>query len=94
MTATQRVAKVQHMNDAIDPKSIGAVVREQRERLGMQLQQLAADAGVTPGAMSQLEKGSVNWTVARLCKVATALGMTPDAVLRMARMMTREPAAA
>ena len=57
-------------------KSVGARVREARARQGLTLREVAAKAGITTSALSQLERNQFNPTLSTLKAVATALHIT------------------
>ncbi|MBP1326447.1 transcriptional regulator with XRE-family HTH domain [Leucobacter exalbidus] len=54
---------------------LGARVRQLRKLRHMNQQQLAERAGVTPGFLSQLERGKTGATVATARRLASALGI-------------------
>lgn len=55
---------------------LGARIRELREHGGQSLRSVASAAGISPGFLSQIERGNANATVSTLRGVATALGLT------------------
>lgn len=55
--------------------SVGQAVRDGRRRLGMTVEALAAAAGVSTGALSQLERGQGNPSLQTLHRLAEALGI-------------------
>lgn len=55
-------------------RNIGPKIRYLRKAHGLTIKELAAGCGLSPNAISLLEKGEVAPTVATLCKVAAALG--------------------
>lgn len=58
-------------------------VREWRQHRGLTLEQLAERIGVTHGALSQLERGLVNYTQPMLEAIAEALDCEPaDLIMR------------
>lgn len=59
-----------------EPSKVGSRLREQRERLGMSLRELARRVGVSPSLVSQIELDRVNPSVGTLYALVTALGMT------------------
>jgi transcriptional regulator with XRE-family HTH domain len=56
-------------------EALGARVRAFRKRLDMSGRDLAAAANVTPGFISQMERGLVNPSVATLLRICSALGV-------------------
>jgi transcriptional regulator with XRE-family HTH domain len=55
---------------------IGGRLREERERLGISLRELARRVGVSPSLVSQIELDRVNPSVSTLYALVTELGMT------------------
>jgi len=62
-------------------------IRHWRKHRGLTLDQLSGRVGVTPGAISQLERGIVSYTQPMLEALADALSCEP------ADLLTRDPAA-
>ena len=60
---------------AADAK-VGNRLREERERLGISLRELARRVGVSPSLVSQIELDRVNPSVSTLYAIVTELGMT------------------
>jgi len=60
------------MNDKAAPE-IGPVVQRQRSALGLTLEQLAAQSGVSKSMLSQIERGQANPTFAVLWSLTRAL---------------------
>ena len=56
-----------------DPAELGSTVRAQRERRHLTIASLARQVGVTAAAISQIESGAVQPSVATLRKLAAAL---------------------
>ncbi|HEU4636245.1 MAG TPA: helix-turn-helix domain-containing protein, partial [Edaphobacter sp.] len=56
--------------------SIGELLREQRERLGLSVRTLAAQAGFSPSFISQVENGLASPSIGSLEKIATCLHVT------------------
>jgi transcriptional regulator with XRE-family HTH domain len=56
-------------------EALGARVRAFRKRLDMSGRELAAAANVTPGFISQMERGLVNPSVATLLRICAVLGV-------------------
>lgn len=63
-----------------EPEEVNAAVarnvRTQRTTLAWTLDDLAARSGVSKGMLSQVEQGRTNPSVATICRLATALGVT------------------
>jgi transcriptional regulator with XRE-family HTH domain len=56
--------------------AVGRNVRAQRTRLAWTLDDLAARSGVSKGMLSQVEQARTNPSVATVCRLATALGVS------------------
>jgi transcriptional regulator with XRE-family HTH domain len=59
-----------------EPSKIGGKLREERERRGVSLRELARRVGVSPSLVSQIELDRVNPSVSTLYALVTELGMT------------------
>jgi transcriptional regulator with XRE-family HTH domain len=59
-----------------EPSQIGGRLREEREKRGMSLRELARRVGVSPSLVSQIELDRVNPSVSTLYALVTELGMT------------------
>ena len=59
-----------------EPAKIGGRLREEREKRGISLRELARRAGVSPSLVSQIELDRVNPSVSTLYSLVTELGMT------------------
>ena len=59
-----------------EPSRIGGRLREERERRGISLRELARRVGVSPSLVSQIELDRVNPSVSTLWTIVTELGMT------------------
>ena len=57
--------------------AMGRNVRAHRTRLAWTLDDLAARSGVSKGMLSQVEQARTNPSVATICRLATAFGVTP-----------------
>jgi transcriptional regulator with XRE-family HTH domain len=70
--------------DAVDrsfePSKVGSRLREERERRGVSLRELARRVGVSPSLVSQIELDRVNPSVSTLYALVTELGMTMSEV--------------
>lgn len=62
--------------------SIGYNIRNRRERLEMEQQELAARIGVTPAAISRIESGKRMPKLENLGKIAKALNCKPEDLLK------------
>ncbi|GAC1519889.1 MAG: hypothetical protein NVS3B1_02000 [Marmoricola sp.] len=60
------------------PSHLGALVREQRQRLGLSQADLAARAGVGRPWLSKVETGHPNAELGRVLRVLAELGLTVD----------------
>ena len=56
--------------------AVGRNVRNHRTRLAWTLDDLAARSGVSKGMLSQVEQARTNPSVATICRLATALGVS------------------
>ena len=61
---------------------LGANVRYHRKRLGLSQERLALDAGMERSYVSDLERGTRNPSVRALGRLADALSVEPDALLK------------
>jgi transcriptional regulator with XRE-family HTH domain len=59
-----------------EPSKVGGRLRQERERRGMSLRELARRVGVSPSLVSQIELDRVNPSVSTLYALVTELGMT------------------
>jgi transcriptional regulator with XRE-family HTH domain len=66
--------------DALTPQSLGARLRELREGTGVSLRTLAARLGISPSAVSQIERGVMRPSVSRLIAYVDAIGVPLAAV--------------
>jgi transcriptional regulator with XRE-family HTH domain len=64
------------------PQIMGRNVRIERKRKGMSQEQLALDAGMKRSYLSDLERGTRNPTVRALGRLAEALGIEPEVLVR------------
>ena len=71
MTTTER---------SLEPSKVGGRLREERERLGLSLRELARRVGVSPSLVSQIELDRVNPSVSTLYALVTELGLTMSEV--------------
>ena len=61
---------------SFEPSKVGSRLREERERRGISLRELARRVGVSPSLVSQIELDRVNPSVSTLYALVTELGMT------------------
>jgi transcriptional regulator with XRE-family HTH domain len=61
--------------------ALGEAVRRQRVERGLTLAALAAAVGISPSALSQIERGQVNPSVMTLRRIAAALGVAVFSLL-------------
>jgi transcriptional regulator with XRE-family HTH domain len=66
--------------DALTPESLGARLRELRTGAGMSLRALATRLGISPSAVSQIERGVMRPSVSRLIAYVGAIGVPLSAV--------------
>ena len=67
MSATER---------SLEPSKVGGRLRQERERRGISLRELARRVGVSPSLVSQIELDRVNPSVSTLYALVMELGMT------------------
>lgn len=70
-----------HDDEAAQVAGLGAAVRSARRRLDLSIAELAQDAGVSLGLVSQLERGMGNPSLGTISKLAAALGLTISQLL-------------
>ena len=58
-------------------RALGAVLRGRREATRRTLSEIAAEAGLSPGHLSEVERGRKEVSIERLVAVAHALGVRP-----------------
>src|ERR1700744_6153326 len=66
--------------DALTPESLGARLRELRTGAGVSLRALAGRLGISPSAVSQIERGIMRPSVSRLIAYVNAVGVPLSAV--------------
>jgi len=74
--------------------ALGARIRALREQAGMQSQELAAQIGIDPSAMSNIERGKRSVKTQELIQIAEALHVSPMALLDEHSLPARLPVAA
>ena len=65
---------------SLEPSKVGGRLREERERRGVSLRELARRVGVSPSLVSQIELDRVNPSVSTLYALVTELGLTMSEV--------------
>lgn len=66
--------------DALTPQALGARLRELRKASGLSLRALAGRLGISPSAVSQMERGVMRPSVSRLIGYVGAIGVPLSAV--------------
>jgi Zn-dependent peptidase ImmA (M78 family)/transcriptional regulator with XRE-family HTH domain len=74
-----------------DQQQIGARIRELREQLGIQAQDLATLVQLDPSAISNIEHGKRGVKSDELAAIAQALGVSPLAILDQTSLLARLP---
>ena len=64
------------------PHILGRNVRQWRKRRGLSQEELALDAAMKRSYVSDLERGTRNPSVKAVARLAKALGVDPDVLLR------------
>ncbi|MFB7875770.1 MULTISPECIES: helix-turn-helix domain-containing protein [unclassified Nocardia] len=72
------------MGEHIRNTQLGAVIRDRRRAAGHTLARLAAETGLSPSFLSQLENGHTNTSLRSLQQIADALATTATALLAAA----------
>src|ERR1700742_3742738 len=80
--------------DALTPESLGARLRELRTGAGVSLRALAGRLGISPSAVSQMERGVMRPSVSRLIAYVGAIGVPLSAVFETGIEKAPEGAAA
>lgn len=70
------VCTLSHMAEDIQDGVIGSRLRKRRKALSYTLEQVATEAGITPGYLSQLERGAASGAVSTLQKVCGVLRLS------------------
>ncbi|HGM7839797.1 helix-turn-helix domain-containing protein [Serratia nevei] len=81
---TEFGADVQTVSEAVSYR-----IKQQRKSQKLSLDELSRRAGVSKGMLVEIEKGSANPSIAILCKLAAALGLSVADIVNV----TRAPAA-
>src|SRR5437660_598976 len=61
---------------------LGAILRRRREESGRTMAEAAEAAGISPGFLSEVERGRKEMSIERLAKVATTLGVAVATIYR------------
>jgi len=69
-------APLEHTNGVAEIKGLGARLREERQRKGLTVREIARRVGVSPSLISQIERDKVNPSVSTLWGLVTVLGLT------------------
>jgi transcriptional regulator with XRE-family HTH domain len=73
-------------------QALGSVLRGRREAARRTLSEIAAEAGLSPGHLSEVERGRKEMSTERLVSVARALGVSPAQIYAdLARLLGAEP---
>jgi transcriptional regulator with XRE-family HTH domain len=64
------------------PKILGRNVRDWRKRRGLSQEELALETGMKRGYVSDVERGTRNPSVKAIARLAEALKVEPDVLLR------------
>lgn len=70
------------MHDAVPVDTVGRNIHDARKFMGMTREELAEIAVLAPSTVFRIEKGAVAPSVATLQRIAHALGVTVDHLLR------------
>ncbi|POM24946.1 HTH-type transcriptional regulator PuuR [Actinomadura rubteroloni] len=76
---------------ALDAAALGARLRQLRERAGRSLRSVARDLGISPSAVSQIERGTMRPSVSRLITYVTVLGVSLAEVFEPVAARAPEP---
>ncbi len=72
--------------------ALGSVLRTRREATRRTLSEVAAEAGLSPAHLSEVERGRKEISIERLLAVAHALGVRPaDVYADLARLLGADP---
>ena len=75
MTGLQSPADETQRRESAGAAPLGVGIRAERLRQGLTLAQLAERAGLSPSALSQIERGVTDPSIGSLRRIATALGV-------------------
>src|SRR3989449_7198337 len=72
--------------------ALGSVLRQRREAVHRTLTEVAAEAGLSPAHLSEVERGRKEVSTERLIAVAHALGVRPAEIYaQLARLLGAQP---
>jgi len=72
--------------------ALGSILRSRREATRRTLTEIAAEAGLSPAHLSEVERGRKEMSTERLLAVAHALGMRPaEMYAELARLLGSDP---
>ncbi len=81
-------APVEDAGEDPAPNALGAFIRAQRERADLSLRQLSGMTAISNAYLSQIERGLHEPSMRVLKSVAEALGLSPEALLAKAGMIS------
>lgn len=94
-TAEQAAPHMPAANEPLLREALGATLRDYRARTGFTLRELSALASVSPGYLSELERGCKEVSSELLASVCHAMGISvATVIIEAASMMTLDAAAA
>ena len=67
------------MTDSVTEETLGQKIRKRRRAIDMTLRQVSERIGLSIGFLSQIERGMSAPSLASLCNIAEALGVSVDA---------------
>jgi len=77
--------------EALTTEALGARLRELREQSGRSLRSLSRDLGISPSAVSQIERGTLRPSVSRLIAYVSVLGVPLASVFETGLEKEPEP---
>ncbi len=80
---TDSNSNAQYINQAVAVK-----IKEHRKQLKLSLDALAKKAGISKGMLVEVEKGTANPSIATLCKLSAALGVSVADIVNVASKPT------
>lgn len=76
------VAKGRNVTDSVTEETLGQKIRKRRRAIDMTLRQVSERIGLSIGFLSQIERGMSAPSLASLCNIAEALGVSVDAFVK------------
>ena len=64
-----------------EARTIGAIIKARREKVGLNKTELAEKSGLTPSAITYYENGSRKPNIPSMAKLCKALGMSMDEIM-------------